>query len=335
MIKIALLGAGGNAARSWAESVRLEYECHITGYDSSPYAESYADWCDAFVVHDFDHIKIKQDLIAGDFDFIHAQPDTLVKVLCELQYYNEDIKKRSFALDDMAIFTCGDKLTLSDIWARTFDDFPRSYGMDDAWQTELDGVKKWVRAVHGAGSKMAMPCDTNKEVLDWTQYWINRGASKHDFMIARFLPGPEYATQQIWVDGELYQSQSRERVEYFFGSIMPSGQSSTPSVARITVGADDVLAKATQAVQAAVRVPHGIFGVDMKTSEDGVLVPTEINYGRFYTTSNFFASLGVNSPADVVAYVVEGKEIPDKIETIDRPFMWMRGIDREPKLVCP
>ena len=64
-------------------------------------------------------------------------------------------------------------------------------------------------------------------------WWIDeKGMAASDFMASEMLPGREFAYQSVWQDGQLVAGQARERVEYLYGHLTPSGQTSTPSVAR-------------------------------------------------------------------------------------------------------
>ena len=150
-------------------------------------------------------------------------------------------------------------------------------------------------------------------------------------MVSEYLPGAEYAVQTFWVEGQLVHSQARERVVHFFANVMPSEQSSTPAVAR-TVSEPDVYETAYKAIKAFEPDPHGIYCVDLRRNHEGLPFPTEINYGRFFTTSDFFATLGVNTPAAYIDYMTTGYWA-SLIETLTDDIYWLRGLDREPFLV--
>src|SRR5207245_2208796 len=130
----------------------------------------------------------------------------------------------------------------------------------------------------------------------WIAWWVDeRGMQPRDFMAGEMLPGREFAYQSIWQDGELVAGQARERLEYLYGHLTPSGQTSTPSVAR-TVHEPAVDAAAQRAIQAVEAVPNGVYCVDLKQNAAGTPCVTEVNAGRFFTTSNFFAHAGLNMP---------------------------------------
>ena len=111
---------------------------------------------------------------------------------------------------------------------------------------------------------------------------------------------------------------------------MPSGQSSTPSVAR-TIHDRKVYDTAYLAIKAITPNPHGIYCVDLKESSDQNIIPLEVNYGRFFTTSNFFAALGVNGPAQLLSLACS-YPVKKSVEIIKEEIYWTRGLDRHPYL---
>ena len=116
---------------------------------------------------------------------------------------------------------------------------------------------------------------------------------------------------------------------------MPSGQSSTPSVAVLSKDLR-VPTLGAAAVGAVDVKPHGIYGVDMKEDVEGNLKVTEINVGRFYTTSDFGATMGENLPHQYMLLGMGGKvsDLVFYVDVIGReetPY-WIRGLDREPVL---
>jgi carbamoyl-phosphate synthase large subunit len=196
--------------------------------------------------------------------------------------------------------------------------------------------KVWLRAVRGAGSRASLPIGSYYQGDAWIDYWrMFRGLDYGDFMASEFLPGPEFAWQSLWYKGELIVSQARERIEYIFGSLTPSGQTSSPSIAR-TVNRDDVNAAGIGAVKAVMDRPHGVFCVDMKEGADQQAKVTEINCGRFFTTSNFFAHAGLNMPAMYVELGLTGtlaEPPPAQLNVLPENLYWVRMIDMGYRLV--
>ena len=52
-------------------------------------------------------------------------------------------------------------------------------------------------------------------------------------MIQEYLPGQNIAWDSFWYDGKLIASYTRERIEYPFKHISPSGITGTPTVSKI------------------------------------------------------------------------------------------------------
>lgn len=161
-----------------------------------------------------------------------------------------------------------------------------------------------------------------------------KGIGYGDFMISEFLPGREYAFQSLWVDGKLLMSQARERMEYIFGNLTPSGQSSSPSVAK-TVNDERLNTLVSDIVKMIDPEATGIFCADLKTDKNGEIKILEINAGRFFTTSLFFSQAGVNMP---YYYTKIGLGEPVKSDlkpfnNIPEDWYWVRMIDMGYKLI--
>ena len=105
----------------------------------------------------------------------------------------------------------------------------------------------------------------------------------------------------------------------------------------MTVSDPQIDSVALAAIRAVDARPQGIFSVDMTVDAAGVPNPTEINIGRFFTTSLFFAQAGLNMPY-IFTRLALGEEPPPierKINPLPSGLLWVRGMDREPRLVAP
>lgn len=81
------------------------------------------------------------------------------------------------------------------------------------------------------------------------------------------------------------------------------------------------------AVKAVTSTPHGVFGIDIKEDLNGIPKVTEINAGRFYTTSHFLARAGVNMP-DMAFRAAQGEQLkPIGIATLEEDLYWIRMMD--------
>jgi hypothetical protein len=196
-----------------------------------------------------------------------------------------------------------------------------------------DHASVWVRARVGAGSRAALPVRSAPQAEAWVRWWMDeRGARATDFMASEHLPGREFAYQSLWCNGILVAGQARERVEYLYGHLTPSGQTSTPSVAR-TVREPAVDATACAAIRALDPDPHGVYCVDLKEDAAGVAKVTEVNAGRFFTTSNFFAAAGLNMPDLYVRCALGERPEPLGSSPLPPDLHWIRMVDMGYRLV--
>ena len=114
---------------------------------------------------------------------------------------------------------------------------------------------------------------------------------------SEMLPGREFAYQSVWQDGELVAGQARERIGVpVRTSSHRAGRRRRPRIA--VHGLQPVVdAMAQQAIRALDSVSRtGCSAWTSRSRPAGVGMVTEINAGRFFTTSNFFAAAGLNMP---------------------------------------
>jgi len=161
-----------------------------------------------------------------------------------------------------------------------------------------------------------------------------------EFMVQKYLSGRNIAWQSVWKNGTLLTSQARERVEYIYPNLAPSGITGTPTVQR-TLNESKIDKAAVIAVTSVHKKPHGIYSVDLKENQDGQPIPTEINCGRFFTTSYFFAYAGQMFNNSILTnmpyvYVMNGldKFVPygKNYNVLDEGIYWIRHIDCGHKL---
>jgi carbamoyl-phosphate synthase large subunit len=141
----------------------------------------------------------------------------------------------------------------------------------------------WVRARHGAGGRLSLLCNSADEAGNWIELWVRRGTPISEFMIQDYLPGRNVAWDSLWREGELITSYCRERLEYPFKHISPSGITGTPSVAR-SIHDRRIDRIAEKGVRAISPKPTGAFAVDIKEDSGGRPAVTEVDAGKFHTT---------------------------------------------------
>jgi len=145
----------------------------------------------------------------------------------------------------------------------------------------LFGYPFWLRARYGAGARCALKVEDLRQADLWVRFWRLRGVE--DFIAEEYLPGRDLAWTGIYWRGELVTSFARERLEYLYPHLTPTGLTGTPTRARI-VHDEKVNAVAELAVSVIDVGPHGIMSVDLKEDSEGTPCPTEINAGRGFTT---------------------------------------------------
>ena len=335
MTKILVLSAGGTAGINFIKSLRMtdsKYEIHaadinkyhleLTGADRKILVPN----CSSPVYKD----KISELHKEHKYDFIHAQADIEVEKLSEIQ---NELKLPVLLPKHETILICRDKMKTNEVLRDNSIQVPFSMKVsDNNWQQELKNQKKmWIRAIKGAGSKAALPVTTERQAYDWINYWIEtHRLETKDFMLSEFLPGKEYAWQSLWLNGELITSAARERIEYLMGNLFPSGQSSSPSVAK-TIHSDCINHLCSEAIKVIDKKATGIFCVDIKENTEAVPCITEINAGRFFTTSDFFSTLGANMPNDYVKLgIIMNRNM---YNAVPKDYYWIRTVDTEPKCV--
>jgi carbamoyl-phosphate synthase large subunit len=341
-MKLLLTGIGGSASSNILDSLKLsDLDLEIIGVDSSRQMMALSTLKEKLLVPLASSAEYLEDVnkIVEKYSIqvIHAQPDSEVNVLSA----NRDkLKAKIFLPDREAIKLAGDKEKFAVSMRNANVPVPisgegseKSQFMQTCMEMFDSRPKLWVRARTGAGSKASLPVTSTEQAVNWIQWWIKeKNLTWEDFQVSEFLPGEEYALQTIWQDGVLISAEARVRISYLYGFLSPSGQSSTPSVAR-TTSKSEVYALGLKAIRALTKNPHGVFCVDMKTDKDSVIKVTEINAGRFFTTSNFFAHAGINMPEMSIRAAMGEKLTPIGTGTLGEDLYWIRMVDMGFKLI--
>jgi len=162
-----------------------------------------------------------------------------------------------------------------------------------------------------------------------------------EFIAQAQLPGRNIGFHSLWKDGELVTSMARERIEYIYPSLAPSGVTGTPAVQK-TIHDETVNDIGTKAVLSIDSNFNGIACVDMKENKEGTPCVTEINAGRMFTTSFFFSYASKMLRKDYYAnipYLYVKLAFKEKIPNIPKynilpeNVYWIRHIDAPAKLV--
>ncbi len=336
MTTVLVLGAGGSAGANVVDALRRSGRGYrVVGADASPVNLHLSAADDRVIIPRADQPGYVDALRAVvckfSCDVVHPQPDPDVRALAAVR---DRVGARTYLPTDAALALAGDKLACAQRLRDAGVGVPESanyesladiVGVTEELPTRHERV--WVRARVGAGARGSLPVRTGAQAEAWIRWWIDeRGMQPSDFMGSAMLPGREFAYQSVWQDGTLLAGQARERVEYLYGHLTPSGQTSTPAVARTVAepAVDDV---ALRAIRALDTEPRGVYCVDIKQAADGTPKVTEINAGRFFTTSNFFAAAGLNMPDMVVRCALGERVAPVGSSPLPPDLYWIRMVD--------
>ncbi len=344
--RVLITGAGGPAGVNFTKSLKIAPEkMLLVGTEANQHYDSLALTDKTYLVSkagDPDYIdEIKEVIKREKIEFVHPQPDIEVKIISENR---ERLSASTFLPSKTAVRICQDKLESAKKWkgrgiptAKTFElkdesDVKRAF--------EELGTPLWIRAKKGAGGRGSTPANSLETALSWINYWKSRNM-EWEFIAQEHLRGRNIGFHSLWKDGNLVISMARERLQYIYPHLAPSGITGTPSVQR-TIHDDDVNEVATEAVLAIDPKFNGIACVDLKENYKGIPCATEINAGRMFTTSFFFSytskKLLKNYHANFPYFYIKlayKEHIPNirKYNILPKELYWIRHIDAPARLV--
>jgi len=237
------------------------------------------------------------ELLVPDTD-----PD--VRAVSELR---EAIPCRIFLPRKDVIEVCQDKFALTSFLRSHDVPAPLTYPVtelaeiDDLFRRFDSRSRLWCRIREGSGAFGAIPVTHPEQARSWISYWEEmRGIPATSFTLSEYLPGRDFSLQCLWKQGTLVLAKMSERLSYLGGASHPSGQSSTPALAK-TVFEPRVFEVCSSAIRALDSETSGIFCFDLKENATGTPCVTEINAGRFAMITNIYDLVGKHNMA--TAYV--------------------------------
>jgi len=340
MNNILILGAGGPAGVNFCKSLRISpNEYRLIGTDCNEHHLFLMETNIQYLIPRADsteYLPNLQNLIEiEDIEFVHAQPDIEVKYLGK---YRNHIKAKTFLPKQETIEICQNKYESWNKWIDNKITVPNTVFLNDNYDIERSigilGSPVWVRSVSGAGGKGSTLAKSAKTIRLWIKYWESREV-EWEFIVQEYLPGRNIGWHSLWKDGKLITSMARERLEYIYPYLSPSGITGTPVVQK-TIHDNKVNRIAKKAVLAIDSNYNGIACVDLKENKDGVPCPTEINSGRFFTTSFFFSLAGLNIPWIYTELGLEhniGNKYLIEFNPLPEDFYWIRHMDVPGRLI--
>jgi carbamoyl-phosphate synthase large subunit len=285
------MGVGGPAGLNVARAAKAA-GYFVTGVDSSPDMLPLADLvCDD--THQFDDVPVP----LGTDSPVLCQPEEPLRQLAELR--DEGLvnwhgpsgrvldKARNKTSSAYAFYGAG---------LRDRRPVPIGAEIPDHLHLARDelGPTFWLRAYTGAGARAAILTSDLREAYHWIRLHEVRFGMFGSFVAEEYLPGRDFCWTGLFHEGDMVASFSRERHEWIYPRLAPfSGRTGTPT--RATVVHDRrVRSVGLRSVAAIDPEPHGVYCVDMRESKSGYPCPTEVNAGRWATTSPIYSLYGPN-----------------------------------------
>ena len=344
MTRVLVTGAGGLAGVNFVRALRAaSTDYYIVGTDYNKYHLLYPDVDSRYLTPRHDDkafvSRVAEVAKKEKADFLHPQPSSEAYVISSKR---NRVPCRVF-LPRAEVMRIGQDKLLSQKRlkaqgipvARTAliknkADIPAAF-------SKL-GNPLWVRARHGAGGRLSLLCKDPTEARLWTELWVKRGGVALDeFILQEYLPGRNIAWDSLWDGGKLVTSYSRERLEYPFKHVSPSGITGTPSVSRII--RDPLVNEVAQrAVKAIDPRPHGAYSVDVKESRGGIPCITEVDAGKFHSTMPLWGYIAVKhlglpeyaNIADLYVRLGMGEQVrdmPPKTDLFPDGYYLLRDMD--------
>jgi len=346
MKKLLVTGAGGPAGVNFVMSLQIAPEkLFVIGTEADKHLFHLASTDKRYLIQkaaEANYIdKLNEITRKEHAEFIHAQPDTEVVIISEKR---EELEANVFLPSKETVRTCQDKFESARLWQRnsvpvaSFQKLRNESDVEKAFGKF--GKPIWIRARHGAGGRGSTPAYNKETALSWIRYWKSRNVN-WEFIAQKHLPGRNIGFHSLWKEGKLVTSMARERLQYIYPHLAPSGITGTPSVQR-TIHDEKVNEVGTKAVLSIDPNFNGVACVDLKENKERKPCVTEINAGRMFTTSFFFSYASkilrkdhyANIPYLYVklAFKENITNIP-KYNILPENIYWIRHIDAPAKLV--
>jgi hypothetical protein len=338
MARIHIGGAGGAPSNNFIHSLRDSPRGHyLIGASSVPSDLMLADVDEKHVVPYATAPSYPTNILGllarTRPDFMHVQSDYEVLAVSRIRDEIEALGVRLFLPATQTVEACVDKGKSYSIWAEAGVPVPRTILLntpDDLRQAfAVLGDKIWIRATVGGGGRGALPAAS----FEFAKAWIDEYHGWGCFTAAELLSDRSVTWQSIWHQGDLVVAQARRRHKWNYGNRTLSGVTGITGVGE-TCSDEVVTRTAMEAIAAIDSQPHGVFCVDMTYDRNGIPNPTEINIGRFFTTSYFFTKAGLNFPEIYCDVALEGRfpALDRKINPLPDGLVWIRGMDVAPVL---
>ena len=329
-------GIGGPTPLGVAKSVKAAFpDARLVGVDGSQWSASlyhsdiFNETYQIVSGASEQYWEVMEEIIEKEkIDFAFIIPETEVIVWSERQSKG-DLPCASLAPDIELARFCFDKLEV----AKELMDLeltPKTVSYSSGEDPKID-FPFWIRVKQGAGALGALRIENLKDLDTWMTLHGNRC----DFMISEFLPGRNYACKMLYVNGQLLQTASAERIDYLLSAAAPSGISGMCARGRL-LNRPDLVESSKRALERVSKTVgkelHGMFTVDFKENTAGNPLVTEINI-RPVSFNHAFTMGGVNFAETIVNAMLFDIFEPLKTGVFDKESYFIRGVDAPLRLI--
>lgn len=333
MKRILIISAGTSAGIAFTRCLRASPEhFYLIGNDCNELSVHLAETDTIILAPPADqpnYIEILNEIINRfGIELVYAQSDIEIQTISENR---NKIAANVFLPDENTVEICSDKFKSNQVWERKGIPVARTQLIknrnDLKRALETIGSPLWLRSVKGWAGKGSLLVKKYKHAEMWIDYFDAWG----NFVASEYLPNANFGWDAVFKDGELICSHTKQRLKYVLPGASPSGVTGTTGVAK-SVDRKDVVEIAKNAVYAIDPKPEGVFSVDLKEDKSGIPHVTEINAGRFLSSSlHFFYKAKYLLP-----YVYVKAAFHENVEPITQNNfgeILVRTLDKEPLLL--
>lgn len=326
-MNVLVLGAGGPAGVNFTTTA---YDCghEAVACDTDPVALQLARGRHRYHLRaDRTATELNALIARHDIDVVHAQPDVEVRWLSANQHL---LNARTLLPGRAALFICADKYRTAQVAG---PDAPATLPITN--ETELEQAIRelgdaWMRVRTGAGSTGALPVTDPEIARAWMRHHRALGVTDDEWVVSERLPGKDLSWTGVYRDGELLAYGMKERLRHLGASRSPARVASTAAL-QVTIDRQDLHDVATRVIDQLQGVANGVLMVDAREDRYGRPRVTEINCGRFGTTSRHWHHAGCNL-VNVYLNAAAGREITGP--TACKPGVaWAREVDTGARVV--
>jgi len=340
-MNILFTGIGGPTPLGLARSVKAAFpEARCVGVDGSPWSTSlyHSEIFDATYQivsgNEPDYWKVIEGIIEKEaIDFAFVVPETEVLVWSERQQA-ATLPCRALIPEFSIASFCFDKLKVAEqLYPLELSPKTLAYQAGNIHSKKSPPLPYpfWIRVKSGAGALGALEINNHKDLTTWLSLFDDR----NDFIISEFLPGRNYACKLLYLDGQLCQSASAERIDYLLASAAPSGISGMCARGRL-LNRPDLVEKSSQALTVISKaldvVLDGMFTVDFKENPQSMPLITEINI-RHVSFNHAFTLGGVNFAETTLRYCLALDKQKSPPTQFREESFFIRGVDAPLRLI--